>query len=234
MFWLLAILTAYLAGSIPFGYLIGRARGIDIREHGSRNIGATNVGRVLGPAFGGLCFTLDMLKGAVPVLIAGQLAGLLGTPVSELSDTHMLLWLGVAMATVLGHMYSPLLGFGGGKGVATAFGSLLAMWPILTFPVLGAFVVWFAAVRMTRYVSLASMLAALSVPLFLVLWLIPAEGSDIGAAVLHAWPPLLLTVLLALLVVYKHRGNIARLRRGEEPKLGRKQRVSSSGGEQST
>jgi glycerol-3-phosphate acyltransferase PlsY len=220
MTWLTCILAAYLSGSIPFGVLIARGRGIDIRAHGSRNIGATNVGRVLGRRFGMLCFVLDVLKGALPVLAAGYLCGVLGRSASSLSQVQMWLWLAVAVAAVLGHMYSPFIGFRGGKGVATAFGTMAAMWALLTIPALAAIVVWYGVIRLTRYVSVASMLAALSLPLGYLVSLIPNTGSDILTALVHGSPPLIVTTAMAGLVIFKHRGNIARLRRGEEPRIG--------------
>ena len=114
--WIVCIAGAYLAGSIPFGVIIGRARGIDIREHGSKNIGATNVSRVLGARLGLLCFVLDVGKGAGPVIAAGALFDLLGKrPVdpdaATLTQSETWLWLAVAGATIVGHMYSPFLGF---------------------------------------------------------------------------------------------------------------------------
>lgn len=221
--WSLAILAAYFLGGIPFGYLIGRAKGVDIRQHGSRNIGATNVGRILGKGFGITCFILDLLKGALPVAIAGWWFNLLGKHVAVLSTTDMLLWLAVAFAAVIGHMFSPYLGLRGGKGVATAFGALLAMWNVLTIPALIAIAVWYAALRLFRYVSLASMLAAASVPLACALTLIPPNAQDIPLSdslvqMSRGWPPLLVTVAIAAIVVYRHRTNIARLRAGTEPK----------------
>lgn len=222
MLWLTLILLAYLAGAIPFGLIIGRMRGIDIREHGSKNIGATNVGRVLGRTCGGLCFVLDVLKGALPVLVVGWISGVLGQPLSELTQTEMWLWLAVAAASVAGHMASIFIGFKGGKGVATAFGVMAAMWPLLTVPALVALVVWFVTLRISGYVSIASMLAAVSLPVGAA---VAAIQSDRGAgveALSHSLPILSITTALAILVIYRHRGNIARLRRGEEPKLGTK------------
>jgi glycerol-3-phosphate acyltransferase PlsY len=219
--WLICILAAYLIGSIPFGVLIGRVKGIDIRAHGSRNIGATNVSRVLGRKLGMLCFALDLLKGAVPVLGAGFVCGVINTEPSELSQGQMWLWLAVAAAAIAGHMASIFLGFAGGKGVATGFGAALAMWPLLTFPAIGALVVWYATLRLARYVSLASMAAAMSLPAWYLVRCIPPSGEDIPGSILHASPPLIVTFLLALLILWRHRANIARLRRGEEPRIGR-------------
>ena len=223
--WIVCIAGAYLAGSIPFGVIIGRARGIDIREHGSKNIGATNVSRVLGRRLGLLCFVLDVGKGAGPVIAAGALFGLLGKrPVDPDAETVLTqaktwLWLAVAGATIFGHMYSPFLGFRGGKGVATSFGAMVGMWNVLTIPALGALVVWYGVLRLTRYVSVASMTAAVSLPLGYALSVLPNDLSDSLDQVMAAKPPLIVTAAMALLVIYRHRGNIARLRRGEESKV---------------
>ena len=231
MLWFFSILAAYLIGSIPFGVLIARTRGVDIRQQGSKNIGATNVGRVLGRRLGLLCFALDVSKGAVPVLVAGSLFGLLGRlpastdpGVNVLSATEMWLWLAIACAAVAGHMYSPFLGFGGGKGVATGFGGLVVMWPVLTIPALGAVVVWYGILRLTHYVSLASMVATASLPVGYTLSILPRDAFDLPLAdslsqIAAGSPPLIVTSAMTLAVVFKHRDNIGRLRRGEEPKV---------------
>jgi glycerol-3-phosphate acyltransferase PlsY len=224
--WLLCILGAYLIGSIPFGVIIARTRGIDIREHGSRNIGATNVGRVLGRKWGALCFVLDVLKGAAPVLITGIVHDVLGRHPAVLTAGQMWWWMGVAAAAVLGHMHSLFLGFTGGKGVATGFGTIVAMWQVLTWPALAAIVIWYFTLRVSRYVSLSSMLAALSLPVTYLLTVIPPHAQDQALTLTmsqmrHAAPPFIGTLAIALLVVWKHRSNIARLRRGKEPKVGR-------------
>ena len=124
---LFMLLCGYLAGSIPFGYLIGRLNGIDIRKHGSHNIGATNVTRVLGAAYGRICFVLDFLKGALPVLLIGSRIGL-GSPIGQGWSAVL-----VAAGCILGHMYPCWLNFKGGKGVATSIGALitLAFWPVV-------------------------------------------------------------------------------------------------------
>ncbi len=229
--WALAIVGAYLIGSIPFGVLIARSRGVNIRLHGSRNIGATNVARVLGRRLGMVTFGLDMAKGAVPVLVTGAVAGVLGArPANPNPGVHVLttaqlwLWLAVACAAVLGHMYSPFLGFRGGKGVATGFGALVAMWEVLTIPALVAIVVWYGTLRMTRYISVASMAAALSLPVCYVLSVLPRDALEQPAShslnqIAAASPALIVTVAMAVLVLYTHRANIGRLRRGEEPKV---------------
>ena len=227
------LVGAYLLGAIPFGVIIGRARGVNILAEGSRNPGATNVARLLGKPLGAVCLVLDMLKGAVPVIVAGVLFGLLGKrptsvdpDVAVLTQGEMWFWLAVACAAVAGHMSSPFLGFRGGKGVATGFGGMVVMWAVLTFPALGALVVWYAVLRFTRFVSVASMSAAICLPLGYAISVLPNDPgalpdpvTDSLEQVLIGWPPLAVTALMAAAVVYKHRGNIARLCRGEEPKV---------------
>ncbi|MHC4989993.1 MAG: glycerol-3-phosphate 1-O-acyltransferase PlsY [Planctomycetota bacterium] len=238
--WLPCILGAYLLGSIPFGYLIARGRGIDIRAKGSGNVGATNVGRVLGRRFGILCFFLDAGKGAVSVIGSGLLTGAWARPVATppdqvpLAAADVWLWLAVAAGALLGHMYSPWLGFRGGKGVATGFGGLLSMWSLMTIPAAVALVLWGLTLRLTRYVSMASMIAALSLPVTTVLMaLATMRRDDLQPHPLRGALPLMITtVALAALVVFQHRGNLARLRAGTEPKVGR--RSNADGGSTNT
>lgn len=218
--WLILIAAAYIVGSIPFGVIIGRMHGVDIRQHGSKNIGATNVGRILGRKWGRLCFALDCLKGAVPVLVTGFVEDVINRPPAQLTFAQLWLWLAVAVATVFGHMFSIFLKFRGGKGVATTFGALAAMWPLLTLPAFGSLVVWYAVLRLTKYVSLASMCAAVSLPLGYLVSEIPQRSENLMDHLLHSSPPLIVTTVLAVLMVWKHRSNIGRLRRGEEPRAG--------------
>lgn len=218
--WSIAIVGAYLLGSVPFGFLIARFKGLDIRQHGSRNIGATNVGRVLGRPWGMLCFALDVLKGAIAVLLAGWWSGALGDPAPGASNAW--LWLAVAGAVIAGHMFTIFLRFKGGKGVATGFGALLAMWPHLTVPAIVALVVWIFTLRFTRYVSVSSILAAIILPITVALRaLIRADGPSVDR-ISAASPFLIAAAALGALVIWKHRANIARLRAGTEPKVGRK------------
>lgn len=221
--WITLIIIAYLIGSIPFGVLIARCNGVDIRTQGSRNIGATNVGRVLGRPLGILCFVLDFAKGAVPVLVAGVITGVFADPLLNLTATQLWMWMAVAVAAVLGHMYSIFLLFTGGKGVATGFGAMLAMYSVLTWPTLAALVVWIIVVRTTRYVSLASILAVVALPIGCVVRIALADGVEeisLIEKLTLAHPPIVITMLLAILVLYKHRTNIARLRAGTEGKIG--------------
>lgn len=219
MIWTLCIIGSYLVGSIPVGVLIGRAKGVDIRAHGSGNVGATNVGRVLGRPLGYLCFGLDMIKGGLPVLVAGLANGVWGRQASALTAGQMWLWLAVFVAAVIGHIYPAFLRLRGGKGVATGFGGLLLMWPLMTVPALAALLVWAGVLWVTRYVSLSSMTAAASLPVtFFILWLLSLR-DEVTASLWHASPPLVVGLALAGLVLYRHRANIGRLRRGEEPKV---------------
>jgi glycerol-3-phosphate acyltransferase PlsY len=186
-----ALPVAYLIGSFPTSYLAGKlARGIDLREHGSRNLGATNVFRTLGWKYAVPVGMIDVAKGAVPVLVFGKSAG--APP-----------WLGVAVgiATVLGHMFSPLLRFRGGKGVATAGGVFIALAPLAI--VLSA-LVWGLVLWLSGYVSVASLVASLLFPVFA--WL-----TNPGATY-----TILAGIALALLIVFSHRANIRRLRTGAE------------------
>jgi len=224
--WAVCIAAAYLIGSIPFGLIIGRLRGVDIRLHGSQNIGATNVGRVLGKKWGLICFGLDCLKGAAPVAVAGAVNGTLGRWPEALTTDQLWLWLAVGLAAVLGHMFSIFLGFRGGKGVATGAGVMLGMWPLLTVPAVVALLVWVACVRVTRIISLSSMVAALAVPVGYAAWVlvvgvrtgtVSTAGWD--AYLLHAAPPFWGTLVVALLIIRRHRTNIRRLMQGTEPKL---------------
>ena len=203
------ILVAYFLGAIPFGLLIGLARGVDIREHGSRNIGATNAGRVLGRRWGFLCLILDILKGLIPTLIAGRL--LVAQPI----DAMMLLrWILVGVAAVLGHMLPIYLKFRGGKGVATTVGVALGIFPYYTVA-MGAALVLYACVRFgTGMVSAGSITIAIVFPAAFFAYL----GFDDEMSLDVYWPLAGVAALLGLLIIIRHSGNIARLLHGEEMK----------------
>ena len=215
-FWWSAIAIAFIAGSTPFGVLIARSRGVDILKEGSGNPGATNVGRVLGRRFGVACFLLDAIKGATPVLLSGWLAGVLGRDAGEIAPAAAWGWMAVAVAAILGHCFSPFLRFRGGKGVATGFGGVVAMWPILTIPAIAAFLVWGVVLGLTRFMSLASMIGAIVLPATVLAMAVGAGGGALRGSI----PFLVATGLIAAFVVFRHRGNISRLRRGEESSVG--------------
>jgi glycerol-3-phosphate acyltransferase PlsY len=219
LFWAVLPVAAYLVGSIPTAHLLARSRGVDLGAVGSRNYGATNLGRTLGRSWGILCFAVDALKGALPVLAAGWMLGALGAPAGGISTETAWCWLAVALAAILGHTLSPWIGFKGGKGVATGFGALAAMWPVLTLPAGLAIVLWAAILAISRIISLASMVAAISIPCSVLVAALAANGL---AGVRASVPFLAATGVIAAFVVWKHRANIARMRAGTEPKVGRK------------
>jgi glycerol-3-phosphate acyltransferase PlsY len=216
---LAAILAAaFLAGSIPFGLLIARSRGIDIRKHGSGNIGATNVGRVLGKPYFAICFTLDLLKGLLPTLAMGLVLGALGRFTFSLDIAAW--WLGAAVASILGHVFCPWLGFKGGKGVATGLGALLGVFPLLSVAAAVATLTWLLTMYLSRYVSLASIVASLTLaPTIAIAWAVSQPSTAIVSdTAARSGRPLLIGVgaLLSILVVWTHRANIRRLRAGTE------------------
>ncbi|MEZ0327899.1 MAG: glycerol-3-phosphate 1-O-acyltransferase PlsY [Fimbriimonas sp.] len=195
----LLFLGAFLLGSIPIGFLAARAKGIDIRTVGSGNIGATNVSRALGNKAGYAVFVLDMLKGLIPGLVARQL---ITEPIGGLPP--QLYWFLVGIAAFFGHMFCPWLGFKGGKGIATGLGALIAAAPLLA---LACFGVFFLFMIFTMMVSLSSLAAAVVLPIFG--YLLPGEPRELVP----------IYICLSLLVFYKHRENIKRIRAGTEPKF---------------
>ena len=213
MYALMFIVGAYLLGSIPFGLLIGLARGVDVRQHGSRNIGATNAGRVLGRKWGYLCLVLDILKGLLPTLAASFVL------IERPADTTMLLrWIAVGLAAVLGHTCPIWLKFRGGKGVATTVGVALGIFPYYT-AAMGAALLLYAVVRFTTgAVSAGSLTIAVAFPAAFFVYL----GIDPSMSLEVYWPLGAVSVLLGLLIIIRHAGNIARLLRGEEMKLGKR------------
>jgi len=220
--WWLWTCGGYLCGSIPFGLLLGKTKGIDIRQAGSRNIGATNLGRLLGRRWGVVCFILDVLKGAIPVLAAGAVMGVLGE--EDVASADAWRWLAVGAAAVLGHVFPVWLGLRGGKGVATSVGAVAGFWPTLTLPGLAAVVTWVILARIFRYVSLASIAAAVALPVSLLV-----IGALRGADHERLVPFYVVTVLLAALVVVRHRSNIARLVAGTESRIGESKVRSEQG-----
>ena len=210
--WPAWIIVAYLCGSIPFGLLIGLAKGVDIRRVGSGNVGATNTGRALGRGWGGLCFLLDAIKGAGPVLACGWQMGWLDGDVGTWEAWR---WMGIAAAAMTGHIYPVWLRFKGGKGIATGLGVLLGFWPVLTLVGLAGAGVWALTLLATRYVSVASISATVAIPILLTVSTL-MNGQPLSEQA----PFLISTSALAVLVVIRHRTNIVRLIAGNEPKLG--------------
>jgi glycerol-3-phosphate acyltransferase PlsY len=196
---ILLVVVGYVLGSIPTGILVAHwQKGVDIRQHGSGNIGMTNVLRAVGKGAAALTLVGDLAKGLLPVLLA---RAWLTSP-----------WaIGlVALAAVVGHMYPVFAGFRGGKGVATTLGASI---PLVLGPLLIAFLVWIACVALRRQVSLGSLAAAAALPMAALLWGSPA------AYILYA-------LVAAALIWYRHRENIQRLLAGTEPTIGQRVRLS--------
>jgi glycerol-3-phosphate acyltransferase PlsY len=198
---------AYFLGSIPSGYIAGLLGGVDVRKVGSGNIGATNVTRVLGKRFGYPVFVMDFAKGLVAVVLAMMIA-----KTSRLDPAFVdLCSTGAAIFAVIGHSYPVWLGFKGGKGVATSLGSLFGLnWIAATI----FCAVWIAIFQLTRYVSLASIAAALALPITIATMLLIRQLQT----------PILLyfALCLAAIVVLRHRSNFSRLLKGTEPRFARK------------
>lgn len=193
------LVCGFLLGSVPFGFLIGRAKGIDIRKVGSGNIGATNVNRALGSRLGIFVFLLDVMKALLPVLAARFLihAPMWGMPAQ-------LLWFFAGACAVLGHMFSPWLGFKGGKGIASGLGAILGAAPVVG---LLCFAIFAVVLALTRYVSLGSIIAVICLPI--LGFLIPGESPELAA----------IYCLFTAFIVYKHRANMVRIRDGTESKF---------------
>ena len=208
MIWLAIVILCYLIGSFPSGYLVGKSQGVDIRQHGSGNIGATNVLRVMGKKFGYLVFLCDSLKGFLAVKLGVLLAAAAGTG----ADATLAGVVG-GICCIIGHNYTVWLGFKGGKGIATSIGVLLAIEPILI--VMIVLLVWLAVFFIWQYVSLASISAALSLPLaVLILFPLVAHGNY--------WVLVIFSIIVATLAVWRHRSNIDRLLQGKENRFGSK------------
>ncbi|MFH1046641.1 MAG: glycerol-3-phosphate 1-O-acyltransferase PlsY [Candidatus Omnitrophota bacterium] len=199
---LLSLAASYLLGSVPVAYIISRAlKGIDIRQHGSGNVGATNVFRVVGPAAGVTVFILDMLKGFIPVTIFADFA-----LHSETSIDMTLLRMLIGVVCICGHNWTIFLGFKGGKGMATSAGVILGL--SLKIPALGMIMglcvlIWILVFLISGYVSLASIIAAFGLPLLMIVFNQPFKLVIFG-------------VVLCLFAVYRHKSNIKRMLQGEE------------------
>ncbi|MBN2315297.1 MAG: glycerol-3-phosphate 1-O-acyltransferase PlsY [Sedimentisphaerales bacterium] len=207
----LAIVGSYLLGSIPFGVLIAKAHGKDLRSIGSGNIGATNVARALGRKWAYVCFALDVLKGTVPMLATLPL-----TVSSQGGKALMLwLWLAVGCAAILGHIFPIYLKFKGGKGVSTSFGVALGLWPYFTICALFAIILWLVIVLTGRYVSLASITASIAFPLVLIVSILIVPGWEF----VELWPLPIAACVIPLMVIIRHRENVKRLIAGTENKI---------------
>ena len=200
----LGLLAAYLVGSFPTGYVVVKwLKRVDVRSVGSGNIGATNVVRAAGTKIGAVVLLIDLLKGLAAVWVIAPLAMHPATPTAQL---------GCGLAAVLGHNFPITLGFRGGKGVATTLGVVFGVIPLTGLVCLA---VWLACFLRWRYVSVSSLAAAIALPVS-------------QAAARRPLPEVLLTVVLALLIIIRHRANIARLLKGEEHRVNLGKRLRSS------
>jgi len=204
---LIVAIVGYLLGSLPFGYWVARSKGVNIFEAGSKNPGATNVRRVLGAGPGNLVLFLDALKGAIATgwpLVGAAVLGWPHAAEGQAAFDAVPCMIAGLIGALLGHSFSCFTGFKGGKGVATGAGGFLVLFPL---GVLVAAVVWGLTVAITRYVSLASMLAGV--------------GLTLAAWLLHASPLILgVCAVVTVFVIVRHRGNVSRLLAGTETRVG--------------
>jgi glycerol-3-phosphate acyltransferase PlsY len=201
------VLISYLLGSIPAGYIAGRIAGIDVRKHGSGNIGATNVLRVLGKRYGYSVFLFDAFKGFVAVRLA-YFAAIKQAPPAAHPEYYAI---AAAVFVIIGHTFPLWLRFKGGKGVATSAGAVFGLMPLAAVSI---FLVWVVVFEITRYVSLASMLAAAALPVLVAVFL--RFGITQGFGVLY------FSSIMSLLILWRHRANFSRLLAGTEQRFERK------------
>lgn len=212
LIYILIFLCSYLIGSIPWGFLIGRLYGVDIRKVGSGNIGATNVTRSLGKLPGRICFFLDLLKGFLPVLAVSMML-----KQQYFEDPEQLGQIIAAASAVLGHMFSVFMKFRGGKGISTIFGVLLGFSP---WSFLAAGIVWVLVFLISRYVSMASIAACAVLP-------VAATLFTMTEVYYHSIWVLAFLYLLSILAVIRHSANIRRLINGTENRFERKRNRTS-------
>jgi acyl phosphate:glycerol-3-phosphate acyltransferase len=201
------VIGSYLLGSIPFGYLAGRIAGVDIRNCGSGNVGATNILRTLGKSYGYPVFAADFLKGFAAV----KVSMLIATRVQPEGIPSEMFGIVAAVSSVLGHSFPVWLRFKGGKGVATSAGALFGLAPVAAL--IGT-AIWILTFLLTRYVSMASITAAAALPLIILItsWLSQSDGKSLFYS----------SACLAAVVIWRHRSNLSRLMRGTEPRFTRK------------
>ena len=202
----IAAIISYLAGAIPCGLLIGFYNGVDIRKVGSGNIGATNVTRSVSPLAGKLCFFCDFVKGMLPVLLVQ--AFIPGNPLAAII---------CGLAAILGHMFPVYLKFKGGKGISTAAGVAVALAPL---PLLTALITWGAVFYVSRYVSLASIIAAVMLPVSAALYALLKTGGQVATS----RQTIIFFCIIAILAVVRHTSNIKRLLNGTESRFEKKKK----------
>jgi glycerol-3-phosphate acyltransferase PlsY len=202
---ILVIIVGYILGSLPFSFWLGKAKGVDLRRVGSGNIGATNLARSVGTGWGIIAFALDLGKGLLAVILAGFIFTLFK---DNLASSAMLKIIGGIMS-IFGHNWSMWINFKGGKGVATSAGVFLGLAPI---PLILALVIWLVVFVLSGYVSLASIVASISLPIWML----------IGIGGRPALPIIIFSCIVTVLIIIRHSSNIVRLMQGRENKFGRK------------
>jgi acyl phosphate:glycerol-3-phosphate acyltransferase len=207
LMFVLVVVASYLLGSIPFGYLAGRLAGVDIRKVGSGNIGATNVVRLLGKGYGYPVFALDFVKGLAAVTLSSTVARTAQPPWASPETLGIF----AAASAVVGHSFPVWLKFRGGKGVAVSAGALFGLLPLAT---LVGVAIWILVFLTTRYVSAASIVAAMALPF--VIWITTRIDERRGQALFYA------SLCLAAFVIWRHRSNVSRLIHGSEARFNRK------------
>ena len=210
------VLASYIVGSLPFGFWISKFLGVDIRNQGSGNIGATNVLRTLGRKVGITVLILDISKGFLPVLI-GSIIIFNQLPDSMLDKEEIegTIYVLLAIGTILGHNYTFWLGFKGGKGIATSAGAIM---PFLPEVLIGSLFVWILFFFLSRYVAIASIAAAFSIPILTV----SLDHNYLFPDINSSWPVISFGIIASIMAIWRHRSNIQRLIKGEEDQFERK------------
>lgn len=206
LWFIVLIIVAYLLGSIPFGLIIAKIHGKDLRSIGSGNIGSTNVSRALGRKWAYVCFALDVLKGFLPMQVAMLLVHKPPT-VGE-----FWLWLCVGCAAVFGHIFPVYIKFKGGKGIATSLGVMLGLFPYYTICGVTSFITWYICLRIWKYVSLGSIVGSIVFPVTLIATITAKDDWQF----VNLWPLVVVSISMTILVLLRHVENIKRLLEGSE------------------
>ena len=210
------VLASYIVGSLPFGFWISKSLGVDIRNQGSGNIGATNVLRTLGRKVGITVLILDISKGFLPVLIGSIIIfNQLPDNMLDKEEIEGTIYVLLAIGAILGHNYTFWLGFKGGKGIATSAGAIM---PFLPEVLIGSLFVWILFFFLSRYVAIASIAAAFSIPILTV----SLDHNYLFPEINSSWPVISFGIIASIMAIWRHRSNIQRLIKGEEDQFERK------------
>ena len=211
VFYSVIFISSYLFGAIPWAFIIGKLNGIDIRKCGSGNVGATNVTRTVGKYWGKLCFFCDLLKGVIPVIIVAKLAKIIYPNIIEAHINYGCMLAG--FSAISGHVWTIFLKFKGGKGVSTSAGVLLALAPA---PVLAGLICWIIIFKLSKMVSLASIIAAAFLPIIAITFNFTLKSHKFF---LTSTPILTFLIIIAMIAIAKHHSNIKRILNGTESKF---------------